>query len=153
MQENQYQFDIDDAKINKWTYWLRERTISPMSHRALVVIAPGAAEPFDLLGNQLTVKVRTEDTNGAFSVVDFQVAPGFVAPPLFHRNTREDWWGQVLEGTVAIESEGKERRLVRAGEWVFVPRGTAFRWWNPAEQPARWLLTYSPGGFEGYFLE
>lgn len=124
-----------------------------MSHPTPVVIATAAAQSFDLLGSRLTVKVSAQDTQGAFSVVEFQVAPDFRAPPQFHRNMREDWWAQVLDGTIAIEAEGQAVRHVAAGDFIFVKRGTSFRWWNPEPKPARWLLTYAPGGFEGYFIE
>ena len=118
-----------------------------------LVVVPSPVTPLQLMGNTLSLKVTAADTRGAFSVVDFQVAPSFVAPPLFHANSREDWWGQVLEGEISVEPKGEAVQRIAAGSWVFVPRGTAFRWWNPLPQPARWLLTYSPGGFEGYFVE
>jgi quercetin dioxygenase-like cupin family protein len=118
-----------------------------------IVVAPKNASPLNVLGNTLELKVTSAETQGAFSVVDFRVAPGFVAPPIYHANTREDWWGQVLEGEIAVEAKGGPTQRIGAGGWVFVPRGTPFRWWNPEPKPARWLLTYSPGGFEAYFVE
>ena len=120
---------------------------------SLVVVEPGQKEALSLLGNTLHLAVTSAETGGAFSVVDFGVGPAFVAPPYFHANMREDWWGQVLEGVIAVEERGGATRRIAAGGWVFVPRGTEFRWWNPDQLPARWLLTYSPGGFEQYFVE
>lgn len=102
------------------------------------------------LGNRLTLRVRSEDTGGAFAVVDFEVAPSFVAPPVPHRHSREDWWGHVTDGELAIELDGVTSSIP-TGATVFVPRGASFRWWNPVAQPARWTLTYAPGGFERYF--
>jgi len=34
-----------------------------------------------------------------------------------------------------------------------VPPFVNFRWWNPADAPARVLFLYSPGGFEDFFRE
>jgi mannose-6-phosphate isomerase-like protein (cupin superfamily) len=121
--------------------------------KELVVVGPEAAVHVEGGGNRLTICVAGARTGGAFSSVDFRVAPGFVAPPLFHANTREDWWGQVLEGEIAVEDQGGATRIVGAGGWVYVPRGTPFRWWNARSEPARWLLSYAPGGFEQYFVE
>jgi hypothetical protein len=47
--------------------------------------------------------------------------------------------------------EPKQR--VETGGWLYVPRGTPFRWWNAHNGPTRWQLTYAPGGFEQYFVE
>jgi hypothetical protein len=59
----------------------------------------------------------------------------------------------VLEGEIAVEHEGGATRIVGADSWIYVPRGTPFRWWNARNEPARWLLTYAPGGFEQYFVD
>jgi hypothetical protein len=59
----------------------------------------------------------------------------------------------VEQGEIAIELDGIEHR-VRRGGLVVVPRGVAFRWRNASrERGVRWVATYTPGGFERFFLE
>jgi quercetin dioxygenase-like cupin family protein len=116
------------------------------------VVAPGSAAAFEWAGNRFTFPVRGADSGGAFAVMQLEVAPGFVAPPILHAHSREDWWAQVLEGEIAIQLGAKTHRAT-AGAWIVVPRGTPFRWWNPRQEPARWLLTYAPAGFEQYFFD
>jgi Cupin domain len=59
----------------------------------------------------------------------------------------------VEEGEVAMELDGREHRIT-AGGLVVVPRGVAFRWWNPStEHGVRWHCTYTPGGFERFFMQ
>jgi mannose-6-phosphate isomerase-like protein (cupin superfamily) len=116
------------------------------------VIFPDGARVIEAMGNRLHLIVPSEATGGLFSVVDFHVAPSFRAPPLLHRHPDLDWWGHVLEGEILVELDSQEVRAP-VGSTVFVPRGTSFRWWNPDARAARWLLTYSPGGFEQYFVD
>jgi len=105
---------------------------------------------YEAMGNRMTVRLTAEATGGVCGSIDFEVAPGFRAPPVPHHHQHEDWWGQVLDGELAIELDGVVHAL-DAGATVFVPRGVNFRWWNPTPRPARWLLVWSPGGFERYF--
>jgi mannose-6-phosphate isomerase-like protein (cupin superfamily) len=127
--------------------------ICSMPNPIPTVISPDSRKVLQAGGNRITLSVKSEETGGAFSSICFEVAPGFVAPPAFHANTREDWWGQVLEGEVAIELLDGTTMKVSPGGWLFMPRGTSFRWWNARQEPARWQLTYAPGGFDGYFVE
>ncbi len=118
-----------------------------------IVRAPHQGKVVETMGNRLTTLIASAETAGARSMVDFEVAKGFVAPPIKHSHPDLDWQGVVTEGEVAIELDGVVHTVVTGGV-VWVPRGTVFRWWNPsADRPARWLLTYTPGGFEGYFAE
>jgi hypothetical protein len=39
----------------------------------------------------------------------------------------------------------------RAGEFAFAPRNVAHTLANHSEQPARYVLVITPGGFERYF--
>lgn len=106
----------------------------------------------EAMGNRMTVRLTAEGTGGVCGSIDFEVAPGFRGPPVPHHHQNEDWWGQVLDGELAIELDGVVH-TIEAGATVFVPRGVNFRWWNPNPWPARWLLVWSPGGFERYFSD
>jgi len=63
--------------------------------------------------------------------------PRLIAPPHLHRNDDEAWY--VLQGTLRVRV-GQEEVEARAGSAVFVPRRTAHTYWNPAPEPARYLL-------------
>ncbi len=118
-----------------------------------IILQPGEGERIEFVGNEITIKLTAEQTGGAFSVVEYSVAPSFEAPPVLHANTLEAWAGFVLEGTLGFEL-GDERRVVAPkGSFLFFPRNALFKWWNETDQPARWLCIYSPAGFENYFKE
>lgn len=58
-----------------------------------------------------------------------------------HRSDDEAWF--VLEGRLEFRV-GDEVRSVRAGESILVTRGTPHSFWNPAAEPARYLLVMTP---------
>jgi quercetin dioxygenase-like cupin family protein len=54
----------------------------------------------------------------------------------FHRHPGDQWWA-VQEGEVTYTVKGQEPRLMKAGEFVYVPRGTIHRNQNLSKLPAR----------------
>jgi mannose-6-phosphate isomerase-like protein (cupin superfamily) len=58
-----------------------------------------------------------------------------------HRSDDEVWI--VLEGRLGFRV-GDEEREVGAGESILVARGTPHSYWNPAAEPARYLLVMTP---------
>lgn len=118
-----------------------------------VVRQLGEGLVLQVAASRVVIRVTSEETGGAFSVVEIAAPPGFQAPPLLHRHTDVDWYGFVDEGEVAMELDGRES-TIKAGGIVVVPRGVAFRWWNPStERGVRWHCTYTPGGFERFFMQ
>jgi mannose-6-phosphate isomerase-like protein (cupin superfamily) len=58
-----------------------------------------------------------------------------------HHADDEAWI--MLEGRLGF-LVGDERREVAAGESLLVRRGTAHSYWNPCNEPARYLLVMTP---------
>jgi len=54
----------------------------------------------------------------------------------FHRHPGDQWWA-VQEGEVTFTVKGQQPRLMKAGEFVYVPRGTVHRNQNLSKLPAR----------------
>jgi quercetin dioxygenase-like cupin family protein len=103
-----------------------------------------------LAGVRITVKLRSEDTGGAYAVFQDFVLPG--AGPGLHVHTREDESMFVLEGEVRA-TLGDRTFDVGMGTLVHMPRGVPHGFKNVSDRPARLLMTYTPGGFEKCFLE
>ena len=72
-------------------------------------------------------------------------------PPL-HIHKAEDETFYVLEGEINLLM-GERNIRATAGSFVFVPRGTIHTFSQIGEQPAKFLVTYSPSGFERFFDE
>jgi mannose-6-phosphate isomerase-like protein (cupin superfamily) len=58
-----------------------------------------------------------------------------------HRADDEAWI--VLSGRLGFRV-GEDEREVAAGEWLLVARGTPHSYWNPAAEPAHYLLVMTP---------
>ena len=54
----------------------------------------------------------------------------------FHRHPGDQWWA-VQEGEVSFTVKGQPPRLMKAGDFVYVPRGTIHRNQNISKSPAR----------------
>ena len=54
----------------------------------------------------------------------------------FHRHPG-DQWAAVQEGEVTFIAQGKEPRVLKPGDWVYIPRGTVHRNENYTDRPAR----------------
>ena len=54
----------------------------------------------------------------------------------FHRHPGEQWWA-VQEGEVTYTVRGQAPRVLKPGEFVYVPRGTIHRNQNLSNSPAR----------------
>ena len=97
-------------------------------------------------GNTITIAAATEDSGGTFTLLDYELAPGFAGLPP-HRHRREDEAIYVLEGRLLAVLGRAEHRL-GPGEFLFLPRGIAHAQRNPGPDPARFLLLLLPAGFE-----
>ena len=54
----------------------------------------------------------------------------------FHRHPGDQWWA-VQEGEVTYTIKGQAPRVLKPGDYVYVPRGTVHRNQNLTNRPAR----------------
>ena len=54
----------------------------------------------------------------------------------FHRHPGDQWWA-VQEGEVTFTIKGQAPRVLKAGDYVYVPRGTIHRNQNLTNRPVR----------------
>jgi quercetin dioxygenase-like cupin family protein len=108
------------------------------------------AEPLNVVGEKTIVKVSAADSGGQLAFFHL-LAPPMSGPPM-HVHSREDELFYVLEGEIVFELDGI-RHTVRAGGTVYLQRGVVHAYQNFTSLPARLLITTTPGGFEGFFVE
>jgi quercetin dioxygenase-like cupin family protein len=100
--------------------------------------------------DRFSIKVDSEDTQGACTVIEYEALPGAGYP--LHIHTREDETIFVLTGAICIRVGDKQRELC-SGEYAFLPRGILHGWYVLGNAPARLILTLTPGGMEQIFVE
>jgi quercetin dioxygenase-like cupin family protein len=98
---------------------------------------------------RVAIKTSGAETGGRFSQAEVSDPRG-TAPPM-HVHHQEDETFYVLEGQVAVFIDDG-RIEISAGDYAFVPRGTPHSYLVRSER-ARMLVTFSPAGFEGVFVE
>ena len=99
-------------------------------------------------GIEIIVRVPATSTGGAYSIIE-EVDP--VDTPLHvHQNEDELWY--VLEGRHTIQV-GDEELSAGPGDIVFAPRGVPHAQRRLVERTGRYLVVFSPGGFEGFFRD
>lgn len=103
-----------------------------------------------LSGDVYTVKLSAEQSGGSLSVVEGSVPPG--AGPPMHQHADADEAFYLLSGELTI-SAGEREYAARAGDLVFIPRGTYHQFRNTGLHPARQLLLYTPAEAAGFFHE
>lgn len=112
-----------------------------------ILIAPADGRVHRAFGEELTVKLASADTNGAFALCSELTPPGG-GPPL-HFHLHEDELFIVQEGRVSFCIEGRWQD-VGPGGVVFAPRGSVHTFRNNTDAPCRqWILT-TPAGFETF---
>jgi mannose-6-phosphate isomerase-like protein (cupin superfamily) len=90
--------------------------------------------------------VRSQDSNGAFALIDYLIAPRTLVAPL-HTHRREDEYSYVLAGCLGAQI-GEETVLAGPNELLSKPKGIPHTLWNPGSTPTRVLELICPGGFE-----
>jgi quercetin dioxygenase-like cupin family protein len=107
-------------------------------------------EPIYIPPNSLGSKVESKDTLGAYSLIEFIVAPG--TGPIPHRHSREDESFYILDGQLEFRV-GERIVTAGAGSFLLAPRGIPHTFKNVGTTPARVLVTISPAGLEKFFDE
>ncbi len=98
---------------------------------------------------KVTIKVRSENTNGVMSVVEETLPPKAFVHPHVHSN---DVWVYVQSGTVGA-LVGEKVATAKEGEWLLKPRNIQHSMWNPGDVPATVIEVLTPGGTEKWFEE
>jgi quercetin dioxygenase-like cupin family protein len=95
-------------------------------------------------GTRLSVLAGPADTEGRYDLVEGWFPAGTQIPPHRHRRYSEQIC--VLEGEFTVWA-GKRKAVLRPGDDIFIPPGTAHAWHNTGAGPGRAQVIASPSGF------
>lgn len=111
---------------------------------------PREGRKIHVVGDDITVKVSSLETDGAFAVFEARTLP-LSGPPL-HRHRDHDETFHILEGQYRFEVDGQEV-YAAPGDVVFAPRGSVHTFQNIATTPGRTMTVVVPGGLDLFFEE
>ena len=100
-------------------------------------------------GYLMRVHVSNEQTNGAFSLVEFNMRPG--SEPPMHIHELEDEMFYVKEGVLRV-TVGDKTIEATAGQTVFLPRQVPHAY-SVISPTANILVYMTPGNFVNFFYE
>jgi quercetin dioxygenase-like cupin family protein len=134
--------------------------VAPLSTGYEVAIAAHAAKPIFRPagtapavygpGDIYSLLVTGKESNNSFFQFEAIVPEGGGPPP--HVHSREDETFYIVSGSLEILL-GDTTYRAKAGDFVYVPRGTVHRFKNVGSGAAVQLVTFSPAGIEGFFQE
>jgi quercetin dioxygenase-like cupin family protein len=93
------------------------------------------------------ISLAGADTGEAYCLIDVSLAPGIGVPR--HTHTREDETYYVLSGELKLEV-GDQGFLLRPGDTLLAPRNIPHQIKNTGAAENRFLLIFSPAGFENF---
>ena len=114
------------------------------------MLEPGEGQAVWFLGTLMNVKVDATRTDGAYTVVECLLAPGFGPPP--HIHSRDDEAFYILEGELS-GFVGEQTWRGGPGTFVFMPRGLPHAFRVDSATPARVLQLGNGSGFERFIAE
>ncbi len=106
------------------------------------LISAGEGKTFPFGDSRITVKVRADDTENKYEILEVTAPPGFDAPPHVHQRTEQAYY--VLEGELEFKLNEQTVRG-RAGDLVRVPTGVTHAVSNPTRAWAKVLEVRTVG--------
>jgi mannose-6-phosphate isomerase-like protein (cupin superfamily) len=118
------------------------------SHELL--LKPNQGTSLSVVGDIVTFKAVSEDTNGQYTLFELRVDPE-IGPPQ-HRHHREDEAFYIQEGELEFQL-GDRTVIATPGTFLYSPKGHLHSFKNLTNQRAKMLVWCMPAGIEKYFVE
>lgn len=115
-----------------------------------IVRLPGEGKEVGVLRDQSTFKVLSDQTGGAYAILE-QIIPAGHGPPLHvHRWETEVFY--VLHGQFEF-TVGDQKIVAPTGSLLVGPRNIPHTFRNVGDSAGKLMLTLIPGRFANYFIE
>ena len=115
-----------------------------------VLSAAGQGDVLDLGATEIIHRIKSADTNGAFSMVEFVAEPGRGAG--VHTHGAEDELVYLLEGEIEV-TLGDQKMTVPAGTTALLPKGIPHGYTTVGVKTSRLLAILLPGALDEFFVE
>jgi len=119
-----------------------------MGDKLPAIVRPEEGRVLHAFGQEVTILLDGERTNGRLTAWINVNPPGDGPPPHYHSTEDETFY--VLEGCAAFLVNGEWHELGPGGS-AFMPHGSIHTFKNVGDQPLRMLIMTVPSGFEKFF--
>ncbi|WP_372678658.1 cupin domain-containing protein [Desulfosarcina sp.] len=100
-----------------------------------------------VLGHRVTIV----ETIGDYSLLEVSATANVPGPPPHYHNDACELF-HIISGTLDIYLDGRWQTLQK-GESLIVPKNCVHTFKNNTQKESRFITTWSPRGFEGFFLD
>jgi mannose-6-phosphate isomerase-like protein (cupin superfamily) len=115
------------------------------------VLRPDQPGGLELGGGRVRELVPAATTDGRMTLLEHLLSPRSLGSPVHtHADTVEI--SIVTQGTIGVLLGDREFEAV-TGDVVVKPAGIPHAFWNPTDEPARFVELLTPSGFERYFTD
>jgi len=125
-------------------------SLSLSAQQAPIVKLPGQGQRLDLVVGEVIIKSSGAETQGSISQIMLFEKPGYSTT--LQSNSRTDISFLVLEGVLTMRIRDQVVTYP-ANSFVFIPKGTPHAHANLTNKPVRLFMTFTPGGYEQFFIE
>jgi len=115
----------------------------------MITRTPVRGQAVRFTGEMALFRALAPDTGGAFTLLEFRVAPGYGASP--HRDHSFDEAFFVLQGTFIVQV-GEDEHHLSPGDFAFAPKLTPHAFRNTGMDEGRVLILTLPGGYQDRFF-
>jgi quercetin dioxygenase-like cupin family protein len=115
-----------------------------------IIRRPGEGKTVSILGDRTTFKVFSEETGGAYAILEQQIPAGSGPPLHVHRHETEIFY--ILEGEFEF-TLGDQTVPAPVGTTIVGPRDIPHTFRNVGAKDGRLLLTVIPGRFANFFID
>ncbi|HLO86622.1 MAG TPA: cupin domain-containing protein [Nostocaceae cyanobacterium] len=115
-----------------------------------ICLKPNQGDAYWLLGDSYTIKATSEDTLGAYALLEIILQPQGGAPLHIHEHENESFY--ILEGEIEFQIEN-EVMIGTPGSFIHLPKGKLHSFANKTTTPAKTLAWITPGGLEKFIAE
>jgi quercetin dioxygenase-like cupin family protein len=110
-----------------------------------------AARHYVHRGASIHIKATAHETNHAHSLIELTIPAFFPGAPLHHHKTFIESL-YMLEGQIQV-TRADETLTATPGTLIHMPIGMVHGYHNATDQPARFLVICTPGGFDSFFTD
>jgi mannose-6-phosphate isomerase-like protein (cupin superfamily) len=115
-----------------------------------LLMEPGQGTSFSIVGDIVTLKAVSEDTNGQYTLFELRVDPEIGPPPHIHHREGEAFY--IQEGELEFHL-GNQTVIATPGTFLYSPKGHLHTFKNITNQRAKILVWCIPAGIEEFFAE
>jgi mannose-6-phosphate isomerase-like protein (cupin superfamily) len=115
-----------------------------------LLMKPGQGISLSVIGDILTFKAVSEDTNGQYTLIELRVDPKMGPPPHIYHRVDEAFYIQAGELEFQL---GNKTVMATPGTFLYLPKGHPHTFRNISNQRAKMLVWSMPAGIERFFAE